>query len=398
MGIFGRSRSADKQDGSFVAKAMKTHLSSSFNRMHSAEHPQRVHLFGKHYLLAKTYAGWYHYVLMQRAFHEEVKLINQKAQQAPGDKTTKKRDGKRRGTIFGHAANSEAAMINFNISLKRKSTRGPGHDQPTRRSSLYKLSKNVANIFGKATQSSAEAALVAGKPVTDADATAPPAAPRDTAAPPSAPAVSQDAAAATLAAAPRDANAAPPAAAAHVGGGQGAAHAAKDNQTAPLQESEAPPDPAAGVTAEAATAEPSSSFPASRPGTRPAIGASLRGTPSIGLEVDKVASSMDTVLSTPKQIAQTVSGMFSGLARGIERASFADQQKPDPHPEALSATTAAAPSAEWLELDKRRAALANELADAERLCAELSAKLAAVEQTMKYRETGPPAPRVVLDA
>ena len=80
----------------------------------------------------------------------------------------------------------------------------------------------------------------------------------------------------------------------------------------------------------------------------------------------------------------------------LKNALSPNQKTPEKQPEALSATSAAAPSAEWLKLEHRRAALAKELADAERLCAELTAKLAAVEQTMKYRETGPPTP--ALDA
>lgn len=47
----------------------------------SVAHPARPHLFGKHYLLAKTYAAWYGALVHARAFRVEARAIQQQVKE-----------------------------------------------------------------------------------------------------------------------------------------------------------------------------------------------------------------------------------------------------------------------------------------------------------------------------
>ena len=90
----------------------------------SVAHPQRPHLYGKNYMLAKTFAGWYNHTLMRREEKAAAAAINEKlrekeAQIAEQKKNPGPRKNRYRASIFGMAGAAEAKLINFRVAMKR---------------------------------------------------------------------------------------------------------------------------------------------------------------------------------------------------------------------------------------------------------------------------------------
>ena len=285
----------------------------------SRMHPQRPHLFGRNYLLAKTYAGWYRYVLMQREFHAEVKKINEKnndsmIKEKQGLSFKKKKDGTRRRSVFGAAGAAEAALVNYKIMMKRKPAADAQADSaataPVRARRMSTLDRMKAIIGVPATdlgQSGSEANTATDKDESEPEATK--------------------------------------------------ADASLALQATSSVVVEAP---------SASTTESPGEGADSRPGNRPAFGA-----PHLAVEKAE-ANSTEMVLETPKRVAQdiarSISGLFSGPRGPVEdlgpvtdEIATPEQQPAQEAGPKEPATSQPLPSADDSELLRKRADLMEQL-------------------------------------